>query len=97
MCWEGELPDALSRVMRKARKAHKCDECGLAIQPGTVYEYVSGIWDGEPSHYKTCEGCQILRAHVREEDGCDEDPPLGMLLEAANEVAHERQPRDMKW
>jgi hypothetical protein len=48
-------------VIRKARKQHKCCECGNVINIGENYQYVSGIWDGEPSSYKTCESCSSVR------------------------------------
>lgn len=93
MCWDAERPECCSKTTRKARKTHCCDECRRTIQLGESYEYISGVWEGEPGQYKTCEACVILREHVREEDGCDEDPPLGMLLEAAREMALNVNPR----
>lgn len=92
MCFDGDPPQALSKVMRKARKVHRCDECGLTIQPGMTYEYTSGIWAREPGDYKTCEACQILREHVMEEDGCNEYPPFGMLIEIAREMVTDEHP-----
>lgn len=44
-----------------ARKAHRCYECFKDILPGEKYEYVSGIWDGSPSTYKTCLDCKSIR------------------------------------
>lgn len=54
-------PQAFRRSMRCARKAHRCCECGREIRPGAMYEYASGVWDGEPSAYKTCIGCATAR------------------------------------
>lgn len=45
----------------KARKEHKCCECGETIQRGESYEYVSGLWDGSWDHYRTCEMCVRIR------------------------------------
>ena len=45
----------------KARKPHKCTECGQIIEPGIKYEYVTGIWDGDSHTYKTCPDCLSLR------------------------------------
>lgn len=55
-------PECMSQRQRKARKDHVCCECRRVIKAGTVYEYVSGIWDGEPSSFKTCFRCVVLRA-----------------------------------
>ena len=56
------LPQAYKEVIRKARKEHWCCECRQEIAVGEVYEYVSGIWDGEPRSYKTCLSCAQLRS-----------------------------------
>ena len=48
----------------KARKRHKCCECGRDINPGDTYEYCSGLWDGRWGHYKTCETCADIRESV---------------------------------
>lgn len=44
----------------KARKRHKCCECGGKIEPGQVYKYVIGIWDGDLSTFKTCLVCSRI-------------------------------------
>jgi hypothetical protein len=46
----------------KARKTHRCTECGRDIPAGEEYEYVFGVWDGDPSTYKTCRDCLSLRS-----------------------------------
>lgn len=51
---------ASERVV-KARKAHKCCECGAPIAIGNKYEYVSGLWEGAFSQYKTCLACKEIR------------------------------------
>ena len=47
--------------IRRARKEHKCTECDVTIQPGQIYEYVFGIWDGCKQVYKTCNDCLTVR------------------------------------
>lgn len=47
-------------AMRKARKAHKCDECGAAIAPGELYENISGKFDGDFFSQKTCVVCMEI-------------------------------------
>jgi hypothetical protein len=60
---DGDTPSASTHVRRKARKDHRCCECDGVITPGTVYEYVSGIWDGRPASFKTCPLCAEIRSH----------------------------------
>lgn len=47
--------------IRKAHKQHKCCECGERIQPNQKYEYVTGLWDGQWSTFKTCSVCLAIR------------------------------------
>ena len=60
MC-DCELPEAMRRLTRRARTQHECCECGGTIEPGTQYEYVSGIWDGHALTFKTCAECVGIR------------------------------------
>lgn len=60
---DGETAECSSTQRRRARKAHVCCECSQPIAVGEVYEYVSGIWDGSPSSYKTCLSCVEIRDH----------------------------------
>lgn len=54
----------------KARKHHRCCECGEVIPPGAVYEYAVGLWEGDVSSYHTCETCADLRASYDERGYC---------------------------
>lgn len=64
-------PDFTPNVkVRRARKAHRCDECGAFIQPGEKYEYVFGVWDGFVHIYHTCERCLDLRWFITEAVPC---------------------------
>lgn len=56
-----EGPRVCTVTDRKARKVHHCTECGEEIQPGEIYEHVSGLWDGRWSTYKTCKLCVRIR------------------------------------
>lgn len=42
---------------RRARKAHRCYECGATIQPGDRYEYASGLCEGSWWDSHTCMAC----------------------------------------
>lgn len=66
---DGDAPSCFSSSTRKARKQHRCYECGDDITPGTTYEHVSGIWDGNPGAYKTCLSCVEIRDHFACENG----------------------------
>src|SRR5690606_34021390 len=47
---------------RKARRQHKCCECGRAIEPGEHYRVVSGISsEHEPFRYKVCGHCAVAQ------------------------------------
>ena len=54
---------------RKARKSHICYECKSAIVPGEIYEYCSGLWEGQISSYKTCNSCVSARNEVQSKTG----------------------------
>jgi hypothetical protein len=45
----------------KARKSHKCYECGELIAMGTRYFKESGKWDGEFGSFETCLICAEIR------------------------------------
>jgi hypothetical protein len=54
-------PEFFREKMVKAKKQHKCGECGATIEPGEKYENAVGVWDGEFSTHKTCSICCEVR------------------------------------
>lgn len=50
-----------AEAMRRARKAHKCCECGDPIAAGDLYHYASGNSDGDFFTAKTCASCEEIR------------------------------------
>ena len=48
----------ISRVNQRARKHHSCDQCGTAIEPGTVYKRERGVWEGQPYVFKAHTDCE---------------------------------------
>ena len=44
---------------RKARKAHKCEECNRSIDAGETYYYGTGMYDGDFSTHKICRHCWV--------------------------------------
>jgi hypothetical protein len=54
-------PRIYNKATRQARKRHKCFECDAWIEPGTVYEHVSGLYDGAWFTFKTHLPCAGIR------------------------------------
>lgn len=50
-------------VIRRARKAHHCYECGETIAKGDKYEYATSLYDAHWSTYRTCLSCAEIRDH----------------------------------
>ena len=73
----GDMPSVWTEEDRKARKEHKCCECGEIIKVGEKYEYFSGCYDGKWWVYKTCEVCSNIR-----DDLCCDGYILGELWTA---------------
>jgi len=57
----GEFPDFYHAEKPKARKQHKCCECGKTIEPGEIYERVASKYDGAVLTLKTCLVCAEIR------------------------------------
>ena len=57
----GDGPTLYDEKYRKARKEHKCCECGQTINAGDDYQVITGLWDGRWDEFKTCEKCADLR------------------------------------
>ena len=62
---EGENVDVLSDKIVKARKAHRCDECGREIKPGEPYRNLRGVSCGDMLVVKTCLFCQRVSDDLR--------------------------------
>lgn len=54
----------------KAKKQHRCEECGRKIVPGETYEYTAGLWDGSFWSFKTCSHCCDIRKFVSNSVPC---------------------------
>src|SRR5271154_1617951 len=44
---------------RKARKDHRCTECGRAIKAGEMYQHVFSVTNGDAGVEKTCRHCRV--------------------------------------
>lgn len=51
----------LADAWRRARKPHKCTECGRVIDPGERYHFEAVLFDGAVGPHKTCEHCSVAR------------------------------------
>lgn len=81
MC-DYDPPSAFWARDRKARTAHVCYECDRPIERGTVYRYVSGVWDGRGSSFKFCQPCWALHEDYRAGDEDDCGAAYGQLGQA---------------
>lgn len=57
----GEPVQMLNERDVTARKEHRCDECGRAIQSGERYRKEAMLNEGDFVVYKTCEHCLQVR------------------------------------
>ncbi len=79
-------PDVYHAARPLARKAHTCEECGQAIDPGDRYERAAGLYDGRWSVYKTCHRCLALRDWLEVVSCCFCWSHGGLMEEAENEI-----------
>ena len=76
MCFDLEPAEFFQSETRRARKPHRCDERGCAINVGDRYEHVRAKWDGDMATVRVCPACiRIKAAIVRREvaQGCAAD------------------------
>jgi hypothetical protein len=62
-CSDNDTYELFESKMLKARKAHKCGECGKTISIGESYEKCRGLYDGLWYNHKTCDDCLSLRTN----------------------------------
>ena len=51
----------LSNKFVKARKEHRCTECGRIVHSGEEYFKEATVFEGHFACYKTCEDCYSIR------------------------------------
>lgn len=73
--WDGDAPEVYNARMVKARREHKCYECGRPILRGQMYERVSGRWDGDWGTYRFCSDCEAIAKGL----SCDGSRVFGNL------------------
>jgi len=57
--WDGETGERI----RRARKEHKCYECGETININSNYHFFSCFGNKTISNYKICKNCKIILDH----------------------------------
>ena len=67
-----------TRIIKNARKEHRCAECGRAITPGESYAYSTFAADGQLLDNKACEHCHAAREWLNKHCG-------GWVTEALDE------------
>ena len=88
----GELAELWIESTAKARKPHKCCECGRTIQPGEVYHKVFGVQRGDPFRGKWCAHCDVAKTWLW--DNCG-GSMLTMVEEDIREHVGEYQRMDL--
>jgi len=58
---DAEIANVLSSAWRKARKGHRCAECGRPIAAGETYFAERLMVDGSFDFVKTCAHCRVAR------------------------------------
>lgn len=65
-----EMPTVSRQSVHRARKPHRCGECGCEIKPGDIYEYAWGVWEGSAQSFRACERCHDARRWVQNNVPC---------------------------
>ncbi len=77
-----ELPAFFSeQIGVRARKEHKCCECGEPITPGQLYDKFTGMWDGRIDTYRQHQKCHAACRFIRDELRDGECIPFGALFD----------------
>lgn len=59
----------LALTTRKARKAHRCRECGRVVEKGEAYLDERLYFDRLVSTHRTCAHCQAIRNWLKKQCG----------------------------
>lgn len=88
----GDRAEVWVESTQKARKEHRCGECGRTISPGEVYHKVFGVQDGDPFSGKWCSHCNVAKDWLWENCG---GSILGMIEEDIREHVEEYSRMDI--
>lgn len=84
--YDYDQPQFYSEGTRKARKTHRCCECGGPIHPGMLYVYRSGKWDSGVETFKECFFCAEVRRWATISMECFCANMIGELHEKVREM-----------
>ena len=89
MCFDYDgYADIYNRSRPRARKEHRCCECGGTIAAGEQYHRVESLYDGDWATDRWCDRCEAVRQIIHDHeiaDGCGESeawPPHRGLRDA---------------
>lgn len=85
MCYYGDGPDFYSERTPRARKPHRCFECGRTIPTGDTYRLIAGKWDGEFDQYRIHAECYALAERLGDLM-CGGEWAFGQVLEHLTEA-----------
>lgn len=87
----GERAELWQESKQRARKMHKCCECGRDIHPGETYWKVFGIQDGDAFSDKWCAHCNVAKEWLWKNCG---GSMLTMVIEDCQEHVHDYRDAD---
>jgi hypothetical protein len=90
-----EFPAVYHMKARRARKEHRCCECGGKILSGESYNYHCGVWDGQGRSFKVCVDCDRLRTRINAGVDADDTVPFCYLLETVRDRGVANEVREM--
>ena len=71
------MNETLDRRLRKARKQHRCDYCGEAIEKGEVYDWSKFVYDGDIYEWHCHQKCGSVAGDIWDyadpDEGMDEE------------------------
>lgn len=71
-CDSGGYAEIFRQCYPKARKPHKCVDCGKTIRLGDEYEYTFQVYEGDASSTKSCLACAGIRESLADLGFCFE-------------------------
>lgn len=64
-CEDAEAVTVLKSTTCRARKPHRCYECGATINPGDHYHYLVGVCEGDMLTQRSCSFCRRVFEDVQ--------------------------------
>ena len=86
----------VSSKVSRARKKHRCEDCGATVLPGQSYWRLFSVYDGKGSSSKSCVRCKAARKVFMDAHGSEYGPPaLEEMLDAC--IADGDEESERKW